>query len=98
MFLSEAYWIKEQLEKIPENQLYPILNVGSSTLESRKNSLANFQEILFNPLEMKGQVIHADIREGEGINISGNLKDKEFIVERIKKIQPATVLCNNLLE
>ena len=47
---------------------------------------------------MKGQVIHADIREGEGINISGNLKDKEFIVERIKKIQPATVLCNNLLE
>lgn len=97
MFLSEAHWIKEQLEKIPEDQLYPIINVGSSTLEARRNPLTNFQEILFDPLEMKGLVIHADIREGEGINISGNLKDKEFI-DRIKKIQPATVLCNNLLE
>jgi SAM-dependent methyltransferase len=97
MFANEAKWIMEQISSIPLSERYPILNIGSNTLLSRKKGSPSVFELLFSRLESEGKVIHTDIQTGEGIDISGDLTDNAF-VEKLKELQPSLILCNNLLE
>lgn len=96
MFVTEAQWVLGQVKNLKQD-VYPILNIGSSTLTGRKRKKPSIQEILFDPLEKNGEVIHTDIQSGEGIDISGDLNDNE-VIEQLKSKKPKLILCNNLLE
>lgn len=97
MFVSEAKWILSQLQNLPPAQVHPVLNLGSQTLEERTGSTYNFQELLFKPLEKQGRVFHIDIKQGNGIDLSGDIGDKKF-VSKLKELSISTVLCNNFFE
>ncbi len=97
MFVNEAKWILNKVKSIKNDEIYPILNIGSSTLEARLNSNPNMEECLYFPLSENGKIIHADIKSGIGIDIVGDLTDPKFI-DKLKTIDFKLILCNNLLE
>ncbi|MDD3685585.1 MAG: hypothetical protein PHE56_02340 [Bacteroidales bacterium] len=97
MFTSEALWVRKKIEELDSRAVFPILNIGSATLQGRLSKKPSVEELLFKPLYEQGKVIHTDIQAGEGIDISGDLSDPNF-VEGLKLVNPGLILCNNLLE
>ena len=94
----EAKWIERALRAFPAEELSPILDIGSQTLAFRTQEKPYIQADLFAPLMARGiAIIHADLQEGEGIDISANLLEDDGF-EAIKATAPRTVFCNNVLE
>jgi hypothetical protein len=74
------------------------LNIGSSTFDFRSESKPHIEELLFRPMRQLGwEIIHTDIKEGYGIDISGDVFDLAFR-EKLSGIKASLTLCNNLLE
>lgn len=94
----EAKWIEHALRAFPAEALSPILDIGSQTLAFRTLEKPYIQNDLFAPLMARGiSIIHSDLQEGDGIDISANLlEDDGYNV--IKQSAPRTIFCNNVLE
>lgn len=98
MRTSEAAFIGARLQDIPVDRLSPVLNLGSSNAEFRKQTHPHVDREIFFPLEARGaRVIHADLKEDDGIDIVGDVYDPAF-QERCRRLQPQMVLCCNILE
>jgi len=97
MFIEEAGWLRDNILSLNTEALFPLLNIGSGTLEWRKNCQPHVYNLLFKDLEAKGDVVHLDIVEGEGVDIVGDLNDKDFL-ERLRKNKFKSIICSNLLE
>jgi hypothetical protein len=98
MRTTEAAFIGAQLRDIPIDQLTPVLNLGSSNAEFRRRTHPHVDQEIFFPLEARGaRVIHADMKEDEGIDVVGDVFDPAF-QEQCRQFQPRTVLCCNILE
>lgn len=94
----EAKWIEETLRAFPAEELSPILDIGSQTLAFRTQEKPYIQNDLFAPLMARGiSIIHSDLQEGEGIDLSANLLEEEGF-KQIKATAPRTIFCNNVLE
>lgn len=97
MLLEEAQWIGHKLQSVFFKG-QKILNLGSSTLRARTVLQPHMADYIFNPLEsMDIQVLHSDIIEDVGVDITGDFTDPEFIV-MLKSMKFDGVLCCNLLE
>ncbi len=98
MHLEEARWINRILERIPAEELTPVLNMGSSTADYRLREQPHIDRFVFAPLREKGvRVVNQDIKEASGVDVVGNLMDPRF-VEKLRAMQFRTLLCNNLLQ
>jgi len=98
MRTSEAAFIGARLRDIPIEHLSPVLNLGSSNAEFRQRTHPHIDREIFFPLEERGaRVIHADLKEDEGIDVVGDVYDLAF-QERCRQLRPRTVLCCNILE
>jgi hypothetical protein len=98
MRTSEAAFIGAQLQDIPVDQLTPVLNLGSSNARFRKQTHPHVDREIFFPLEARGaHVIHADLKQDEGIDIVGDVYDPAFQAQ-CRRLQPQMVLCCNILE
>lgn len=97
MLYQESLWISEQIKKIlPENP-FPVINLGSSTKKYRQITQSFMQKNIFDLIENeKENVIHIDMKEDEGVDLAGNLYDKNF-QEKLKTYKAKLILCNNLL-
>lgn len=94
----EAKWIETALQAFPADELSPILDIGSQTLAFRTKEKPYIQADLFAPLMARGiSIIHSDLQEGEGIDISANLLEPDGYAA-IKATAPRTIFCNNVLE
>lgn len=94
----EAKWIEAELRAFSADELSPILDIGSQTLNFRTEEKPYIHNELFAPLMARGiSIIHSDLQEGEGIDISANLLEDEGY-EEIKSTGPRTIFCNNVLE
>lgn len=94
----EAKWIEVALRAFPAEELSPILDIGSQTLSFRTQEKPYIQNDLFDPLVARGiSIIHSDLQEGEGIDISANLLEDDGYAQ-IKATAPRTIFCNNVLE
>ena len=94
----EAKWIETALRAFPAEELSPILDIGSQTLAFRTQEKPYIQNDLFDPLMARGiAIIHSDLQEGEGIDISANLLEDDGYAA-IKATAPRTIFCNNVLE
>tara|TARA_B110001452_G_scaffold265366_1_gene269879 strand:- start:1328 stop:2020 length:693 start_codon:yes stop_codon:yes gene_type:complete len=97
MLLEESKWIGKELFNVT-NPKTKVLNIGSSSLKTRTVSQPYMEKNIFLPLKRnKIKVIHTDIIDDEGVDISGDLTDKDFI-KILKEEKYDVILCSNLLE
>jgi hypothetical protein len=95
---EEAIWLGNALLKYDSNLLNPIINIGSSSLEYRKQACPEIETHVFNVLNDLGvKVYHTDMKEEDGIDIVGDICDTD-VQERIKSMNPKALFCNNILE
>ncbi|WP_300675620.1 hypothetical protein [Soonwooa sp.] len=97
MLIEESNWIGDKIKVVVEQQAFPILNIGSSTKEYRTIRQGFIQKNIFDlvPDEAKN-VVHLDMKAAEGVDIVGNLYDKDFL-EELKKYKFKSIMINNLL-
>lgn len=98
MHIEEARWIQKVLSRQPLENICSVLNIGSSTKYLRSVQQPFIEEIVFRPLSERGiKVIHTDIKNGDGVDLAGNLLDETFRDE-LRKSNFKMILCSNLLE
>ena len=99
MIIKESEWIgKELIGFAEQNKIHCLINIGSSTGQFRKVTQAHIHNNIFKPLiEKNVNVIHLDLKESEGVDLVGDIMDKEFF-STIKKYPIDCYLCSNILE
>jgi hypothetical protein len=94
----EAAYIGSRLGEIPVDELSPILNLGSSNLTFRSHTHPHVDQSIFRPLAERGaRIIHADLRDEEGVELIGDIYDPDFQA-RCRELGSRTVICCNILE
>jgi len=98
MNLLESEWLGRRLNSIPDSDLFPLLNVGSSTHEFRTKTQPYIDNNIFGPLRgRRGSVHHLDMKATPGVDVVGNLLDPVFL-EQISTLKIRSVMVSNLLE
>ena len=93
MRAEEAIWINGIIDARDTAELSPCINIGSGY--SRPQFA---DEHVFAPLARKNvRVLHFDLNEGYGVDISGNIFDPAC-QEELKRIRPKLIICSNMLE
>src|SRR5512138_2023127 len=93
---QEAAWIGEKMRAL--NGARVVLNLGSGSKRFREVSKPYIDREIFDPLVRAGvRVVHADLKSGEGIDISGDLFDPA-VQRRLRALAPQTVLACNIME
>ena len=96
MRTQEAAWIGQKVRALDGQRV--VLNLGSGTKRFREVSKPYIDRDIFDPLTRSGvSVIHADLKAGEGIDISGDIFDPA-VQSRLRDLHPQTVLACNLME
>jgi hypothetical protein len=96
MIAVEARWVGSTLAELPDEQLFPLLNVGSQDEAFRKQRQPWIDRRVFAPLRRRGgQVVHLDLAPGDGVDIIGDLLDPAV---RVRLGGFRSVLCANVLE
>lgn len=76
----------------------PCLNLGSSTGHFRSVVQPHIDRYIFEPMRQRGiRVVHSDIKQGPGIELSGNIYEPNTQAA-IRDIAPSLILCCNLFE
>ena len=98
MHIEEAKWIKEQFEKLQDDEISPLVNLGSSTHKFRVEYQPFIDQLIFSPLRAKSlEIIHSDIKKDEGVDLVGDILDPEFTSIVMSK-GVKLILCSNMLE
>lgn len=98
MRIEEAQAIGQVLAGLPDDNLAPVLNLGSGSGYFRKEQQPHIDHYMFAPLEARGiECIHVDIRAEAGIDLIGNLVDPDF-QSQLRALNPGCILLNNFLE
>ena len=85
MNLLESEWFGQRLAALPDDALFPLLNVGSSTLEFRTRTQPYIESNIFAPLRARGGAIyHLDVKSAPGVDIVGDLLDPQFLKQIAK--------------
>jgi hypothetical protein len=94
----ESKWLGERFAKIPDADLFPLLNVGSSTEDFRTRQQPYIDANIFAPMRARGgKVYHLDIKAAPGVDIVGDLLDPAFL-DRVSQMQIRSALISNLFE
>lgn len=83
---------------LAQENVSPLLNLGSSTREFRERAKPHIEANLFRPLREAGiAVFHCDIKHAEGVDLSGDILDPA-VRARLKAMGFRSALLSNLLE
>lgn len=98
MQVLESQWLGRQLARVPDEELFPLLDIGSSTLEYRTQQQPYIQENLYAPLEKRaGRIWSADIKAAPGVDFTGDLLDPRFEAQ-LAALQVPSALVLNILQ
>ncbi len=98
MMRCDAEWLRDSLARYSNDDLSPVLNLGSSTREFREQKQPFVHELVFRPLLDRGVgIIHADLKAGDGVDISGDIFD-DAVLAAIHARRPKAVICTHMLE
>jgi hypothetical protein len=98
MLKNEARWLGRALSVLPDGDLFPMVNVGSSTRALREVAQPWIHEEVFRPLALRGgRVIHQDLKAEDGVDLVGDLNDPACWRE-VTALAPRSVFCSNVLE
>src|SRR5262245_48790238 len=80
MYIRNLNGSADRLASLPSDELFPMLNVGSATEECRTiMQPVDRSEYLCSHPKARGKVYHLDMKEGRGVDIVGDLLDREFL-------------------
>jgi hypothetical protein len=98
MLPEEAQWFRQQLNHLPSEAIFPLLNVGSSTYHFRTIEQPWIEQEIFRPVREAGhQVVHADLKSADGVELVGDLTNPAFLTTLTQR-NFRSVICSNLLE
>jgi hypothetical protein len=98
MLREEAQWLADKLYLIDGEKVFPLLNIGSSSDHFREKEQPWIDRFLFQPARERGfTVIHTDLKKAIGVDIIGDLTDRDFL-EKLTTMKIRSVVCSNLLE
>src|SRR3984957_6060355 len=98
MLLKEARWLNRHLSTFKPDDIYPMINIGSSTEYYRQVEQPYIDKYLFEPARIRNlKVIHVDAKPAPGIDIVGDLTNPSFLAE-LAHLDVRSVMCCNLLE
>lgn len=98
MRIEEAKYIRKLLKKHTNDSKITLLNLGSSTKHFRKIEQPHIDSEIFYPLkELNYKIVHFDLKDADGVDISGNIFDLK-IQKKLQTIRPNLLLVCNLLE
>lgn len=99
MFIEEAVWIRDVLEKAGLREGMTLLDLGSSTESFRQVEQPFIDYEIFRPLRRRGvRIVHVDARREEGVDVVCNLADPATEPEAAGLEPAGAVLASNLLE
>lgn len=97
MLYEESLWFKETIGRYVKSGSL-VLNIGSSTRHFIEVEQPYIKQNIFDELAAKQCIIkNVDIKHAEGVDLVGDVTDKNFI-ESLKNLNPAIIICSNLLE
>jgi SAM-dependent methyltransferase len=80
MHIRESLWLRDQLALLSDEDLFPLLDIGSSTLAYRTVVQPHVDANVFAPLRARGGItLHLDLKPSDGVDIVGDLLDTEFL-------------------
>jgi len=95
---KEAQWFGDKSKELLNDSFSPVLNIGSSTEYYRTIICPQIDKFVFSPIRDMGiTVYHVDIKNDDGVDITGDILDAAFR-KKIKHLKPRAIFCNNLLE
>jgi hypothetical protein len=98
MLYEEAKWIGKRLCKLETVDISPLCNIGSSTEEYRHVLQSYIDAKIFAPLRNHDVAIfHVDIKPQPGVDLVGDLADRNFLTQLTER-RFKSVMCCNLLE
>jgi hypothetical protein len=98
MMRCDAEWLGRTLAAFSNEELSPILNLGSSTRHFRTVKQPHIQRLVFGPLEARGvRVIHSDLKVDDGVDVSGNIFE-DAVFAKLKAMRPRAIICTHMLE
>ena len=97
MLELESLWLNRIIKEIKIRPNEKILNFGSQSLQSLKDQPYIYNNVIAE-LEKQGtKLINFDIKEGKGIDVSGNIFD-DAVFEKLKSFNFSYILLLNVLE
>jgi SAM-dependent methyltransferase len=94
---AEAAWLARRLERIPAEQLSPLLSIGSGHAELRATQ-PWLERLIYAPLARRGvHVLHHELEAAPGVDVVGDLTDPRFL-ERLGALELRSLMCCNVLE
>jgi len=98
MQVLESQWLGSRLARVSDAELFPLLDIGSSTLEYRTRRQPYIQENVYAPLERRGgRIWSADIKAAPGIDFTGDVLDPRF-EEQLAGLRVRSALVLNILQ
>ena len=93
---EEAEWIGGWLSKAGD--ISPLIELGSATQRFRTVEQPHIDSLIHARLRDRGvQIVHTDLKAGEGVDISGNIYDAG-VRAKLKAVGARCVLCCNIFE
>jgi hypothetical protein len=94
---AEAAWLARRLERVPTDELSPLLSVGSGHAELRATQ-PWLEHLVYEPLTRSGvQVLHHELEPAPGVDVAGDLTDPQFL-EQLAGLELRSIMCCNVLE
>lgn len=98
MMVNEAKWLGNVLDSYQAKELSPLVNIGSSTEAFRKEEQPHIDAYVFKPLRERGvEIVHSDIKEGKGVDVSCDIFDDESLKALIA-VKPKALICSHMFE
>lgn len=94
----EAEWLKDRLNALGADELSPLLEVGSSSLQFRTVNKPHIENLVHAPLRERGvRIVTTDLRDADGVEIVGDLFDPT-VRAKLSEVNAKSLLMCNLFE
>ena len=98
MMLCDAKWLGNILSGYSDQEISPLLNIGSSSEKFRKEEKPHIHKYVFAPLECRQvKVFHCDLKEADGVDITADIFDNNTI-KRLAYVRPKSIICTHMFE
>jgi len=95
---EEAKYIGDQVRVLLTEDTDTLINIGSSTDNFRRVDQPYIHREIFEQIDNSGKsVVHVDLKDNDGVDLVGNIFDKEMQTT-IKSYKPKVLLVCNLME
>ena len=98
MLYEEAKFIGKVMHALDPNDVFPLLNLGSSSDELAKQRQPWIDEYIFSKARASNlKVVNVDLKANPGVDIVRDVTDPAFL-EELKTMGFKSIICSNMLE